>query len=142
MGRRQIAHWLPSKRAPEPDAAAVSDLAYWKHTERDDPFGGRELDDAISQVDDDGTVLARWKDCLGEYVDLQGTLDVLRLRPSCEPPWPAADNPMFGYLQERGTEIVTEGGLDAAISWLAANAWFEGALAERSRVSRFLDSSA
>lgn len=140
MGRRQLAHWLPPKRAAEP-TTALSDLAYGKHTERDDPFGGRELDDAISQVDDDDTVLARRKDRLGQYVDLQGTLDVLRLRPSCERPWPAADNPMFGYLKERGTQIVTEGGRQAAISWLAANAWFEGVLAERARVRRFLDSS-
>ncbi len=140
MGRRQIAHWLPPKRTPEPDATAVSDLAYWKRTERDDPFDEREFD-AISQVDDDGRALARWKDCLGQYVDLQGTLDALRLRPPSERPWPASDNPMVGYLNERSTEIVTEGGLEAAISWLAANAWFEGALAERSRVSRFLDSS-
>ena len=88
---------------------------------------------------DDSEALARWKDQLSEYVDLQGTLDALRLRPSSEQPWPAFDNPMLGYLRERGAEIAANDGLDAAISWLGANAWFEGAIAERSRFIRLLD---
>ena len=88
---------------------------------------------------DDSEALARWKDRLSVYVDLQGTLDALRLRPSSEQPWPAFDNPMLGYLRERGTEIAAKDGLAAAVAWLAANAWFEGALAERSRFLRLLD---
>jgi|tagenome__1003787_1003787.scaffolds.fasta_scaffold20847780_1 hypothetical protein len=88
---------------------------------------------------DDSEALARWKDQLSEYVDLQGTLDALRLRPSSEQPWPAFDNPMLGYLRERGTEIAANDGLAAAVAWLAANAWFEGAIAERSRFIRLLD---
>ena len=88
---------------------------------------------------DDSDALARWKDRLSTYVDLQGTLDALRLRPSSEQPWPAFDNPMLGYLKERATEIAAHDGIDAAITWLAANAWFEGALAERSRFIRLLD---
>jgi hypothetical protein len=88
---------------------------------------------------DDSEALARWKDQLSEYVDLQGTLDALRLRPSSEQPWPAFDNPMLGYLRERGTEIAAQDGLAAAVAWLAANAWFEGAIAERSRFIRLLD---
>jgi hypothetical protein len=82
---------------------------------------------------------ARWADRLGAYVDLQGPLDVLRLRPPTEPPWPTSDNPMLGYLVDRCAEIAAEEGLGAAIAWLASNAWFEGAVAERSRFARFLD---
>src|SRR5262245_30072943 len=88
---------------------------------------------------DDSEALARWKDRLSAYVDLQGTLDALRLRPSSEQPWPAFDNPMLGYLKERAGEIAANDGVDAAIAWLAANVWFEGSLAERSRFIRLLD---
>ena len=92
-----------------------------------------------TSYEDSGAALARWKDRLSEYVDLQGTLDALRLRPSSEQPWPAFDNPMLGYLKERTGEIVAKDGLEAAITWLAANSWFEGAIAERSRFIRLLD---
>lgn len=88
---------------------------------------------------DPSAALEVWKDRLGSYVDLQGTLDALRLRPNSEPPWPAADNPMLAYLEERTAEIAESDGTAAAIAWLGANAWFEGAIAERSRFSRFLD---
>src|SRR3954447_22693071 len=88
---------------------------------------------------DDSVARERWSDRLSKYVDLQGTLDVLRLRPPSEPPWPASDNPMLGYLVERAAEIADESGLGAALAWLAANSWFEGANAERSRFARLLD---
>jgi hypothetical protein len=88
---------------------------------------------------DESAARARWDDRLGAYVDLQGPLDVLRLRPKTEPPWPTSDNPMLGYLVDRSAEIAAEDGLGAALAWLASNAWFEGAVAERSRFSRFLD---
>jgi hypothetical protein len=88
---------------------------------------------------DDSAALESWKDRLSEYVDGQGTLDALRLRPSSEPPWPAADNPMLGYLIERSIEVAQDGGIGAAVAWLAANSWFEGAIAERSRFIRLLD---
>jgi len=106
----------------------------------DADFDEADLDSEIAQLyADDSVALARWKDRLSGYVDLQGTLDALRLRPSSEQPWPAFDNPMLGYLKERGAEIAAHDGLDAAIAWLAANAWFEGAIAERSRFIRLLD---
>lgn len=116
----------------------------------DDEFGEDEFDDDVLAVGllgegiaqlyaDDSVALAHWKDRLTNYVDLQGTLDALRLRPSSEQPWPAADNAMLGYLKERGAEIAEADGLDAAITWLAVNAWFEGAIAERSRFIRLLD---
>jgi hypothetical protein len=88
---------------------------------------------------DDSEALAHWKDRLSQYVDAQGTLDALRLRPSSEQPWPAFDNPMLGYLVERSVEIAEDSGLGAAVAWLAANSWFEGAIAERSRFIRLLD---
>ena len=98
------------------------------------------VDDGVSHLRaDDSVALERWSDRLSQYVDLQGTLDALRLRPPSEPPWPASDNPMLGYLVERAAEIADESGLGAALAWLAANSWFEGAIAERSRFARLLD---
>jgi hypothetical protein len=94
--------------------------------------------DLLAGDTDEGLARARWKDRLGRYVQQQGPLDALRLRPSSEKPWPAPDNPMLGFLIERCTEIATEGGLDAAAKWLAANAWIEGVIAERARIERFL----
>ena len=94
----------------------------------------------VAELDaDDSEARARWNDRLSEYVDLQGPLDVLRLRPRTEPPWPTSDNPMLGYLVDRSAEIANEDGLGAALAWLASNAWFEGAVAERSRFARFVD---
>ena len=99
-----------------------------------------EFVDGIAQLyADDSAALAHWKDRLSRYVDLQGTLAALRLRPSSEQPWPSADNAMLGYLKERAAEIQAVNGLEAAIAWLAANSWFEGAIAERSRFIRLLD---
>jgi hypothetical protein len=96
----------------------------------------------VAELDaDDSEARARWNDRLSDYVDLQGALDVLRLRPRTEPPWPTSDNPMLGYLVDRSAEIASEDGLGAALAWLASNAWFEGAIAERSRFARFLDDS-
>jgi hypothetical protein len=128
-------------------------------TERERPDGdlpdGDELDDdeypedvlgagfrgeGIAQLyADDSAALAQWKERLTNYVDLQGTLDALRLRPSSEQPWPAADNAMLGYLKDRSAEIAEADGIEAAIAWLAVNSWFEGAIAERSRFIRLLD---
>jgi hypothetical protein len=140
MSRRRIGHWRSGNHAPKPDSTAASDISYWGHAESDGPAGDDEFEDAIAHLyEDGGPALARWKDRLSQYVDLQGTLDALRLRPVSEQPWPAFDNPMLGYLKERSGEIVEKDGLEAAVTWLAANAWFEGALAERSRFIRFLD---
>jgi len=114
-------------------------MAYWEAAERAEPLTEAELDALTHLYEDGGAALARWKDRLSEYVDQQGTLDVLRLRPSSEQPWPAFDNPMLGYLKERTSEIVDRDGIEAAVTWLAANAWFEGAIAERARFHRLLD---
>jgi hypothetical protein len=102
----------------------------------EDDFDGEGVE-RLRAIESDA--LERWGDRLGAYVDLQGALDALRLRPPTERPWPASDNPMLGYLVERAAEIEGESGLGCALAWLASNAWFEGALAERARFARFLD---
>jgi len=111
--------------------------------DRFDDFGHRDSDDDIIDVlvgdAADTVALARWKDRLRLYVEQQGPLDALRLRSQSEPPWPAPENPMVGYLIERCTEMAAEDGLDAAITWLAANAWFEGVISERARIERLID---
>ena len=154
MARRRIMHWRSPADAPASEPTAPGGDPEGGDTDSDEPeviapvdeslvhagFDEVDLDAEIAQLyADDSEALARWKDRLSGYVDLQGTLDALRLRPSSEQPWPAFDNPMLGYLKERGAEIAANNGLDAAITWLAANSWFEGAIAERSRFIRLLD---
>ena len=111
---------------------------------RVDVLAGHGLDGELGEffaADDDAASAARnrWRDRLADYVDRQGPLDALRLRPLSEPPWPADDNPMHAYLLERTSEIASEADLETALRWLGRNAWFEGCIAERSRVSRLLE---
>jgi hypothetical protein len=98
-----------------------------------------EIADLLADDDDRSLALARWKSRLTAYIDGQGALDALRLRSASEPPWPSTDNPMVGYLSERGTEIATDDGVAGALAWLARKAWFEGAIAERARIARLID---
>lgn len=136
MARRKILHRRPSPGEEGSAPTASSEVPVEEHAESSDS----EFEHEFTQLyADDSEALARWKDRLSSYVDLQGTLDALRLRRSSEQPWPAFDNPMLGYLKERGVEIAANDGLDAAVAWLAANSWFEGAIAERSRFIRLLD---
>jgi len=106
-------------------------------------FDSRRFDDAITDLlvggAPDSAAVERWRDRLSQYVERQGPLDALRLRSSSEPPWPETTNPMVGYLIDRSREIATEDGLDDALASLAANAWFEGVIAERSRIARRID---
>jgi hypothetical protein len=88
---------------------------------------------------DKSDAIALWRDRLSRYIEQQGPLDALRLRSSSEPPWPAVDNPMVGYLIARSREIAGEDGLEDALSSLAANAWFEGVIAERARIARLIE---
>ena len=112
----------------------------------DESRGQREFEDlegvdigvVLAESDSESEVLARWGDQLGTYAQEQGYLDALRLRSDTEPPWPQFDNPMLRYLVERGGELAEHEGVERAIEWLAAHAWFEGAIAERSRVARML----
>ena len=98
-----------------------------------------EIAALLAEDGDDSAALAQWKDRVRAYVDAQGALDALRLRPPSESPWPRTDNPMLGFLSERAAEIVAANGAGAAIEWLARNAWFEGAIAERARIARLID---
>jgi hypothetical protein len=142
MARRKLPRRRPLVLEEVPDATAASEVTVDEPAESS---GGEaefdaEFEDEFGRLyADDSEALERWKQRLSSYVDLQGTLDALRLRPSSEQPWPAFDNPMLGYLKERSSEIAANDGLDAALAWLAANAWFEGAIAERSRFIRLLD---
>ena len=98
-----------------------------------------EIAEYIGEDTEDSDAHARWKDELSAYVDAQGLLDALRLRSESEAPWPARDNPMLCYITERAHEIAATKGPDAAFDWLALNAWFEGAIAERSRFARAIE---
>jgi hypothetical protein len=98
-----------------------------------------DIADVLALDEDESVALAHWKNRLSDYVDRQGALDALRLRSQSEAPWPAKDNPMIGFLRDRAAEIATEDGLGVALAWLARNAWFEGAIAERARITRLID---
>lgn len=122
-------HTEPDRTGDSPVAATTDHNAF-----------ERTVDEKILDLGGDESVaLGKWKDRLGHYVDSQGTLDALRLRRPSEPPWPAPDNPMLGYLYERSREIALTEGIDTALAWLASNSWFEGAIAERSRFARHLN---
>jgi hypothetical protein len=129
---------LGSSTAPRDVEPSVSEDQF-------DDLGRRDSDDDIIDllVGDaaDTVALARWKDRLRQYVEQQGPLDALRLRSPSEPPWPAPGNPMVGYLIERCTEMATEDGFHAAVTWLATNAWFEGVISERARIARLIDAN-
>jgi len=101
----------------------------------------RDMDfaDLLAGEGGDAAALERWKDRLSPYVDTQRGLDALRLRAPSERPWPAADNPMLAYLDERSREIAARDGIDAALAWISRHAWFEGAIAERARIARLVD---
>ena len=65
---------------------------------------------------------------------LHGQVAVAELRKQAMPgaPWPTAENPMLAYLLHAATESFENGpragDLHTALIWLAAHAWFEGAL--------------
>ncbi len=102
-----------------------------------------DLDDVefatlLADPEADSDAFARWSDDLDVYVQRQGALDALRLRPRSEAPWPQDDNPMVAYLRDRADEIADDEGRDAAFEGLAQQAWFEATLAERARLARLL----
>ena len=126
-------HWWGRSRPSSSERESAD------RSEAFDRLEEREVDEEIVEllVDEAGSVaLERWRDRLSLYIDQQGALDALRLRTSTEPPWPSIENPMLGYLIERGSEIGDREGVEVALAWLAANAWFEGVIAERARASR------
>ena len=124
-----------AESAPTPTGERVAEST----DEQRDAFERTPDDKIVDLSGEESAALAKWRDRLSRYVDAQGALDALRLRRPSEPPWPANDNPMLGYLYERSREIVLAEGTDTALAWLASNAWFEGAIAERSRFARHLN---
>lgn len=81
--------------------------------------------------DDGGKALPKWAARLGPYLDAQGGASLLRRTPMPEFPWPHLDNPMVGYLIDRGAEIAAAEGMERALAWVAAHAWFEAVIDER-----------
>ena len=133
--------------ASGPDASASNDVwtavprrSWWGRASVSDAPPDAAPDDPLAADHNDASAAhAEWADRLARYVDQQGPMDALRLRPPSEPPWPQTANPMLGYLIERSSEIARDDGLDAALEWIGTNAWFEGVIAERVRIARLLD---
>jgi hypothetical protein len=87
--------------------------------------------------DEGGEAIGRWHERLGPYLDGQGDgVKALRGRSETQPPWPARDNPILGYLIDRAAEIAETDDWRHAIVWLAVHAWFEGSLDTRAAVIR------
>lgn len=84
--------------------------------------------------DKGGKALERWVDRLGPHLQERTVVEPVRHNRMPAPPWPERDNPMLGYLIDRARDIVKDEGLDSALVWLAAHAWFEGAVEERYRM--------
>lgn len=82
--------------------------------------------------DDGGEALPRWNDRLRSYLEAQGDTSELRAATMPDPPWPAYENPMVGYLIDRAAEIARREDVTRALSWLAAHSWFEAVVADRS----------
>ena len=140
--RRLVRGRLRDPGRPAPDElGATEDLeAEAPDLELDDEPVDDLFDSEIARLyADDSEALARWKARLSQYVDSQGTLDALDCGRRRNSRGPRSNNPMLGYLVERCIEIEDESGLGTAVAWLAANSWFEGAIAERSRFIRLLD---
>jgi hypothetical protein len=134
-----MARWrAPRSTDRIPESMPIGDHGAGE-AQHQDAFNRTPDDKIVDLGGEESAALEKWKDRLSAYVDGQGTLDALRLRRPSEPPWPAADNPMLGYLYERSREIVITDGADTALAWLASNSWFEGAIAERSRFARHLN---
>ena len=135
-----MARWRAPRGADRGVSASTPSDELLAGVAHDEDAFDRTPDEKIVDLrGDDSAALAKWRERLGRYVDGQGALDALRLRRPSEPPWPAPDNPMLAYLYERSREIVITDGADTALAWLASNAWFEGAIAERSRFARHLN---
>lgn len=105
--------------------------------------GARRWDDPDMNRDDldhnaDSPALALWGDQLASYLHGQEGIEALRSRTQPNLPWPEADNPMVGYLIARALELAEDDGLESAITWAVAHAWFESALDSRAAVIREL----
>ena len=86
--------------------------------------------------DQGGTTIQRWSKELAGYLDTQRDVEHLRDRCLPEFPFPGTDNPMLAYLVQRSEEMAETDGRPTAVLWLAAHAWFEGALAALAAPSR------
>jgi hypothetical protein len=85
--------------------------------------------------DTGGVTMERFGDRLAAYLENQNSVESLRDSDMPQFPWPDADNPMLEYLVHRSEEMAESDGRPAAVIWLAAHAWFEGAIAALSTVA-------
>jgi hypothetical protein len=76
-----------------------------------------------------------WEDLIA-YAEAQGNRDI----PQDAPPWPEETNIMVKYLIQTAwiemTEDLSVDSLTQTLIWLATHAWFEGGMAERSRIQK------
>ena len=85
--------------------------------------------------DTGGATIERFSDRLAVYLESQAAVESLRDSDMPQFPWPDAFNPMLEYLVHRSEEIAESDGRPTAVIWLAAHAWFEGAVSALATVS-------
>lgn len=129
MTRERARHVDSVRMKPSSTRLSSARMAGMTDGETSDPseIVRRYVDDS----DDGGESLKKWAVHLSAYFDEQGPdVEVWRRAEPGHRPYPAPDNPAFGYLIERAYEISEIEGSTAAMIWLGAHAWFEGGLAE------------
>ena len=93
-----------------------------------------------STTTDTGSVtIERFSDRLVVYLESQSEVESLRDTDMPQFPWPDTDNPMLEYLVHRSEEIAESDGRPTAVIWLAAHAWFEGAVAALASAAQLTD---
>jgi len=86
--------------------------------------------------DTGGVTIERFGERLAVYLESQTAVESLRDTDMPQFPWPDAYNPMLEYLVHRSEEIAESDGRPTAVIWLAAHAWFEGAIAALENVAQ------
>ncbi len=89
--------------------------------------------------DTGGATIERFSDRLAVYLEGQSAVESLRDTDMPYFPWPDTDNPMLEYLVHRSEEIAESDGRPTAVIWLAAHAWFEGAVAALASAAQLTD---
>jgi len=87
---------------------------------------------------ENGAAFERWAAQLEPYLEGQDGVEALRSRSQPHSPWPEDDNPMVRYLIDRSQEIHETDGLQSALAWAVAHAWFESSLDTRASIIRQL----
>ena len=90
-------------------------------------------------TDTGGVTIERFSDRLAVYLESQSEVESLRDTDMPQFPWPDTDNTMLEYLVHRSEEIAESDGRPTAVIWLAAHAWFEGAVAALASAPQLTD---